>query len=47
VLLEELSGVELLDAAQQRLRCGIGAAGADGLGWCAGRLPLRRARGLP
>jgi hypothetical protein len=47
VLLEEFVGVELLDAAQERLRGRVGATGASGLVWCAGRLPLRRARGLP
>ena len=47
VLLEELSGVELLDAAQQGLGCGVGTAGAGGLDWCAGRLPFGRAPGLP
>src|SRR5207247_8719776 len=46
VLFEELPGVELLDAAQERLRCGVGTAGAGGLGWCAGRLPFRRTRRL-
>jgi hypothetical protein len=46
VLLEELVRVELLDAAQKRFRRRLGAAGASGLAWCAGRLPLRWARGL-
>ena len=47
VLFEELPGVELLDTAKERLRCGVGAARARGLGWCVGRLPFGRARGLP
>ena len=46
VLFEELPGVELLDAAQESLRCGIGAARARGLVGCVGRLPFVRARGL-
>ncbi len=44
VLLEELATVELLDPAEKRLRWGVGAAGASGLIWCAGRLPLGRSR---
>ena len=44
VLLEELAGVELLEAAEKRFWWGVGTAGACGLVWCAGRLPLRRAR---
>ncbi len=47
VLLEELVGVELLDAAEKRLWRRVGAPGASGLVWCSGGLPLRRARGLP
>ena len=40
VLLEELVGVELLDATQKRFRWWVYAAGAGWLVWCAGRLPL-------
>jgi hypothetical protein len=47
VLLEELVGVELLDAAEKRFRRRVGAACACGLVWCSGGLALRRARGLP
>jgi hypothetical protein len=43
VLLEELAGVELFDAAEERLRRRFRTAGASGLLRCAGRLPLRRA----
>jgi hypothetical protein len=43
VLLEELVGVELLDATQKRFWWGVCTAGAGWLVWCAGRLPLRRA----
>ena len=44
VLFEELARVELLDAAQKRVRRRIGTARLSGLLRCAGRLPLRRAR---
>ena len=44
VLLEELAGVELLEAAEKRFRRRVRTAGASWLLWCAGRLPLRRAR---
>ena len=47
VLLEELARVELLDSLDQRRRWRIGAAGANGLVWCTGRLAFRRARRLP
>ena len=46
VLLEELVGVELLDAAEKGFRRRVGAPGASGLIWCSGRFPLRRPRGL-
>jgi hypothetical protein len=47
VLLKELVGVELLDAAEERFWGRFGATGASGLFRCSGRFPLRRARGLP
>ena len=43
VLLEELAGVELLDAAEKRFGRRVRAAGASGLIRCAGWLPLGRA----
>ena len=43
VLLEELAGVELLDAAEERFGWRVGAAGASWLVGGAGRLPLGRA----
>jgi hypothetical protein len=46
VLLEELVGVELLDAAEKGFRRRVGAPGASGLVWCSERFPLRRPRGL-
>ena len=42
VLLEELAGVELLDAAEELRWRWLGAAGARWLVGCAGRLPFRR-----
>jgi len=47
VLLEELVGVELLDAAEKRFRRRVGTSCACGLVWCSRGLALRRARGLP
>jgi hypothetical protein len=44
VLLEELSGVELLDAAEKLRWRWLGAARAGGLIGCTGRLPLGWAR---
>jgi hypothetical protein len=44
VLLEELTGVELLDAAEERFWRLVGAAGAVGFVRCAPRWSFRRAR---
>jgi hypothetical protein len=40
VLLEELAGVELLDAVEERSGRWVGTSGAGGLVGCAARLPL-------
>jgi hypothetical protein len=46
MLLEELAGIELLDAVQERSGGRVGTAGACGLVRRAARLPFRRARRL-
>jgi hypothetical protein len=46
VLLEELTGIELLDPVEERFRRRIGTARAGRLVGCAARLALRRPRRL-